>query len=282
MLNKTGLVAVVSLLMLSLQLWAADGNPAYTDAKEAGIDFRIQGEYEGTIDADGSHWGAQVIALGDGTFRSIGYPGGLPGNGWQAGSETTNTEGKLAGDSATFDAGEFVVRVNGANLVVESVEGDEIGKLPAVQRKSPTLGAQPPAGAIVLFDGSNVDHWQDGKMTDDHYLASSNTETKQSFGDHRLHLEFRTPFMPKSRGQARGNSGVYVQSRYEIQVLDSFGLEGRDNECGGIYSISAQKLTCAFRRSVGRPTTSILRRRSLMPTETKQPMHASRFATMVL
>jgi len=62
--------------------------------------------------------------------------------------------------------------------------------------------------------------------------------SKGQFGGHKLHIEFRTPFMPKARGQARGNSGVYVQGRYEIQVLDSYGLEGLDNECGGLYKIA--------------------------------------------
>ena len=59
--------------------------------------------------------------------------------------------------------------------------------------------------------------------------------TKKTCGDHELHLEFLTPFMPEKRGQGRGNSGVYIQGRYEVQILDSYGLEGRDNECGGIY-----------------------------------------------
>jgi hypothetical protein len=52
--------------------------------------------------------------------------------------------------------------------------------------------------------------------------------------------------MPTARGQARGNSGVYAQGRYEVQVLDSFGLEGLDNECGGIYSIDQPSVNACF------------------------------------
>ena len=78
-------------------------------------------------------------------------------------------------------------------------------------------------------------------MTEDGLLVQGCTTTDR-FRDYTLHLEFRTPFMPKARGQGRGNSGVYYQGRYETQVLDSFGLDGKNNECGGIYQKADPKV----------------------------------------
>ncbi len=76
--------------------------------------------------------------------------------------------------------------------------------------------------------------------------GSGSVMTKQKFSDFDLHVEFRSPFMPDVKGQKRGNSGVYIQGRYEIQVLDSYGLEGKDNECGGIYKVAVPRVNmCA-------------------------------------
>src|SRR5690606_30877603 len=76
------------------------------------------------------------------------------------------------------------------------------------------------------------------KATEDGLLPQG-SNSKSKHGSCTLHIEFLLPFEPKGSGQGRGNSGVYLQGRYEVQVLDSFGLEGRDNECGGIYTVAA-------------------------------------------
>ena len=116
-----------------------------------------------------------------------------------------------------------------------------VAQLSRIERQSPTLGAKPPAGAKVLFDGSSADAWING-VVENGLLLNKDVTTKESFHDYTLHLEFRTPYKPYARGQQRGNSGVYHQGRFETQVLDSFGLEGLMNETGGIYSIAAPTL----------------------------------------
>jgi hypothetical protein len=100
------------------------------------------------------------------------------------------------------------------------------------------LGAAPPEGAVVLFDGKSTDQFPGAKMTDDGLLIAGATSGPK-FGSCRVHLEFLLPYMPAARGQGRANSGCYLQGRYEVQILDSFGLDGLNNECGGIYTVRA-------------------------------------------
>jgi hypothetical protein len=77
-------------------------------------------------------------------------------------------------------------------------------------------------------------------------VRGGSIQTKQKFIDQQLHVEFRTPFMPAETGQKRGNSGVFLQNRYEVQVLDSYGLSGENNECGGLYKTAKPRVNmCA-------------------------------------
>jgi hypothetical protein len=212
----------------------------FTDPEKAGEDYKIQGEYAGKL-KDGekeAQRGAQVIALGDGKFHGVGYSGGLPGDGWKRGDDKFEADGTLKDGAVNFKFDNYDATLKDGVIKVK-VDGKDVGELKKVERKSPTLGEKPPKDAIVLYGGKeDVSKWNNGKADENGNLMASNPETKEKFGDFFLHIEFRTPFMPKAGGQGRGNSGVYLQSRYELQVLDSFGLSGADNECGGIYSIN--------------------------------------------
>ena len=84
-------------------------------------------------------------------------------------------------------------------------------------------------------------------INDTMQVAGGSIITKRQFKDfERLHVEFRTPYMPKARGQGRGNSGVYILGMYEVQILDSYGLEGESNECGGVYQVAAPVLNMCY------------------------------------
>jgi len=217
--------------------------------------------------SDGSQSGglvAQVIALGKGKYRVnllevfdqrvppiAVFEGELQGQKLPLAGPAEH-EGTRVQVQAAIEAGKFTGDFKG-----QTAEGDAVSGALELEKKirlSPTLGAKPPAGAIVLFDGKSFDRWEriggeaskkdvrwkllpDGAM--EVAPGSGSIVTKKKFTDFKLHIEFCTPFMPDARGQGRGNSGVYLQGRYEIQVLDSYGLEGRDNECGGIYTVAA-------------------------------------------
>ncbi len=204
---------------------------------DAGPDFAVQGEYVGEGCA------AQVIALGEGKFHIVGWSKGLPGTAADV-EKKVEVDAQRDGEKVVFNGNGWKGALTDGQLNGTNDEGQSWA-LKHTLRESPTLGAKPPAGALVLFDGTSADAWEGGKM-DARKLLAGGTTTKQSFRDYTLHLEFRTPFMPASRGQGRGNSGVYQQNRYECQVLDSFGLKGEDNEAGGIYHTAKPKLNMCF------------------------------------
>jgi hypothetical protein len=107
------------------------------------------------------------------------------------------------------------------------------------------VGLTPPSNAVVVFNGKDVSNWtkrdgspavwpvEDGVMTS----HGGDIMTQETFLDFYLHLEFRCPDMPEAKGQAKGNSGVYLAGRYEVQVLDSYGWEvpGK-GDCGAVYN----------------------------------------------
>ena len=93
-------------------------------------------------------------------------------------------------------------------ITIRDNDGKTLGTLKKVLRKQPR--GKPPAGAIVLFDGTSADHFINGRMTADGLLKEGPT-SKEKFQNATLHVEFQLSFMPTARGQARANSGVYLQ-----------------------------------------------------------------------
>jgi hypothetical protein len=227
--------------------------PTFNDPEKAGLDYRFQGEYAGTLGKE-AKLAAQVIARGDGNFDIVFFPGGLPGDGWDGKTKHKATakyrEQKTPSpicDVTSKDGwtGTILVRPKFGTLSGKTPDG-EMFQLSRVDRQSKTLGAAPPKDAIILFDDNkNLDEWKNGKLSDDGFLLK-NATTKKTFQSFTLHLEFRLPFMPKSKGQARANSGVHPQNRYEIQVLDSFGLDSKKDDCAAIYGETPPSLNMCF------------------------------------
>ncbi|MFK8005301.1 MAG: DUF1080 domain-containing protein [Saprospiraceae bacterium] len=121
---------------------------------------------------------------------------------------------------------------------------------PEARIVTPAENNAPPSDAIVLFDGKNLKEWSsmknnttaEWKVADDCMTVvkgKGNIKTKREFGDIQLHLEWRTPTVIEDKGQGRGNSGVFFQERYEVQVLDNYENKTYSNgQAGSIYKQS--------------------------------------------
>ncbi len=232
--------------------------------------IRIQGNWQGEFthaDWQNRTVRAQIVGESWTDYRVDLYVG-TPGEKEQKGIVKAKTEKGVPTMQGDVDLGEklggvftleakFVKGVFEGTLKSKSGGPDVAFTMKRVLLKSPTLGQKPPEGAIVLMlpVGETPDQqreirprqaelfdkeWDVQKRWGVHGdgsigMMSSSIVSRQEFGDAEYHIEFQTPYMPTERDQGRGNSGVYVQNRYEIQVLDSFTDEPRDNWCGGIY-----------------------------------------------
>ena len=205
---------------------------------------------------------AQVVDEGGDRYRAVMRLD--KAESWNAGESTGRREGEAVAFSGSLNLGQGsggVCRLQG-QVDSGGFRGTCAGagstarfSLTRMERRPPRLGAKPPEEAVVLFDGTGLESWmhRDGqpagwKLREDGSVevTRGNILSRRSFGDVRIHLEFRTPLMAEARGQARGNSGVYVQGRYEVQVLDSFGLEPMDNGCGGVYRIAPPRVNASL------------------------------------
>lgn len=229
------------------------------------------GDYEGEwIDAPEGHYyhinkplAAQVINIRDGEYQLRFYQ-----EHDRRADPYFEGPGKLEDGEIRFtgDGWSGTVTKDGLSGTGMGHGGDVRFQLKRVTRSSPSLGAKPPANALVLFDGRNFDQWQhsgdrpvtwhlleNGAMEvrsarsdeDRNNGIGGDIQTKRKFGDCRVHLEFRYPVEPGRAGQDRGNSGFFLQGDYEVQILNSYGLHGYWNECGALYKTSPPQVNAA-------------------------------------
>lgn len=227
----------------------------------AATDFSLVGEYAGDItmptasknddEADNSdstgkrRFGVQIRTLGSGQFEALAYEGGLPGDKEFDESTQLRLIGRRNGDTLVLSGGPWALFAGPEQCRLINMEGASLGDLPRVNRTSPTMGAKAPENALVLFDGTNTDEFTQANM-DDQKLLKQGANINWLLTDFDLHLEYRIPHMPGMQGQKRGNSGIYLQSRYECQILDSFGTERVFNGLGALYRFKPPRLNMAF------------------------------------
>jgi hypothetical protein len=263
-------VAFMVVTVLTIQPISSDEVVTSPESAQQLTSFQLQGEYRGTLRK--SPVGLQVLHVDGDTFHGYLFAGGLPGNGNVTDLRSLGNASAQNG-SLTFESNDQAYRIQGGQVLIKASGNQAIGRLNKVRRTSPTLGNAPPKQAVHLFDGSgaSLKHWKNGEQSENGFLKEG-THTKQKFGDFKLHMEFRLPYKPgtKPGDQSRGNSGVYIYDRYEIQLLDTYGLpyyrwyganewkekfkqhlgyspgSGRSRWCGAFYKYRSPKMNATY------------------------------------
>ena len=213
---------------------AGGGKPK--DPEPTSPDFKVQGEYKGQVTTTGgaSRSACKSLPRARVSIRPWPISAGCRGDGWDKSPKRT-AEGETKDGVVEFKGAD-----HDATLKDRRVDRDQ-GRNQA-GRAHESRAAKPDLGSQAAGRRGGTVRWRQGRClrrrpADRRRPAAPRHTSKQKFGAGTYHIEFRTPFQPEARGQGRGNSGCYLQGRYEVQVLDSFGLDGHYDDCGGIYGI---------------------------------------------
>jgi len=209
---------------------------------------------------------AQVIAQGNRRYHvTLRAKAAAP----QAWPLEVELDGRLEGERVVFEgeAGghQWQGQVSKGALKIQKRGYGGDFEMKRVLKKSPTEGLKPPDKAIVLLayqpgTKPNLNEWKEAGWitTEEGIMHRSPGEgprpdlprrdlySKREFRNVRLHIEFRLPYEPDLREQARGNSGVIFADRYEVQVLDSYGIIAGSGDCGSIYAVAPPQVNAAF------------------------------------
>ncbi len=228
----------------------------YLDANKAADHpgFAFQGEFSGRLalepGEDKTDVGLQIAVYRDLPFRATLLIGGLPGekpepltqeDAFELQNSFENHVLRFFSDELPF----YLQYVHGRFLIMDDKK-NSLGYLERVCRKSPTLGMKPPENALVLFDGTNLDHWDNNTKMTPYGLLKEGARTTAKFGDIRVHIEAKLSFMPDKWGGGRANSGIFLNEMYEIQITDEFSRLPRISGNGSIYDVSAPIFNMTF------------------------------------
>ena len=264
-MNRKTLKLCVGLLALMMVVNFTAQAFEFEDTK----DYPLMGDWQGKWinpqkghEKGNPHLAAQLLPVKGGKYRVVILPELYNRAEPYLHIEVPATDERVEVNHAGFDVVFDGKKVSGQAKLFGDLTKFELEKVPL---SSPTLGAEPPQGATVLFDGTNFDAWQhdDGKavtwelvggaMQSVSKLVKANREkgiggnirARKRFRIARFHMEFRYPVEADKSGQGRGNSVLFLSPIPEIQILNSYTTDNYWDECGAFYKRIPAKVDAA-------------------------------------